>query len=155
MIVKPGGVTLKTADSADHVLAGHLVTNRPLTEAKGSSCHPYCAGHSRARVTLWSPWASGATALSAWPRGRGLRYRRDALLPREKGQGKMHLEAPPVLLARELGFGGERGGKVGAWGWGLCLPSSALEVGSLESGYSLLLGHCRALFCIQVCLGLG
>ena len=121
MIVKPGGATLKTADSADHVFVGHLVTNQPLTEAKGSSCHSYCAGHSRARVTLWSPWAGGATALSAWPGGRGLRYRTDALLPREKGQGKMRLEVPPVLLARGLGFGGERGEKVGAWGWGLCL----------------------------------
>lgn len=50
---------LKTADSADNVFVGHLVTNQPLTEAKCSSRHPYCAGHSRTRVTLWSSWASG------------------------------------------------------------------------------------------------
>lgn len=71
MIVKPGGATLKTADSADSVFGGHLVTNQPLTEAKCSSCHSFCAGHSRTRVTLWSPWASGPQRHKRGGEGRG------------------------------------------------------------------------------------
>lgn len=62
---------LKTADSADSVFVGHLVTNQPLTEAKCSSCHSYCAGHSRTRVTLWSSWASGPQGTKRGWEGRG------------------------------------------------------------------------------------
>lgn len=47
--------TQKTADFADNVLVGHLVSNQPVTGGQTSARSRHCAGHSWGRVTPWSP----------------------------------------------------------------------------------------------------
>lgn len=120
MIVKSGGATLKTADSADSVFVGHLVTNQPLlTEAKGSFCRSYCAGHSRTRVTLWSPWASGPRHRKRGWEGRGSGTGGTLSSPGRGVKGKICLKGascPP---------GSETGVWRGKWGGGGDLISPA------------------------------
>lgn len=128
VIVKPGGAAPKTADPADSVFAGHLVTNQLLTEAKCSSCHSYCAGHSSTRVTLWSLWASGPQHTETGWETRGSLEMGCSPLQEEGSRERCVSKVPPGLLAQRLACGGEgvRGRGTGA----LCpspSPSLALE----------------------------
>lgn len=127
------------------MLAGHLVTNRPLTEAKGSLLPPLLCRTFQGQVTLWSVVGKWGHSAAAWPRGRGSGTEEMLSLPREKGQ--VEDASRGASLSSWLGNWGLEGkeGEGGGLGMGTLSPSSALEVGSLESGYSLLLGHCRAL----------
>lgn len=108
------------------VFAGYLVSNRPLTEAKCPSCHPYCVGHSRTRVTLWSPWASGAHAVSMAGRERPCLGRGGSALQEEDSGGRflLSLVLPDLLLAQVLGFRED----LEVWSF----PSSALEMASVR-----------------------
>lgn len=154
MIVKPGGATLKTADSADSVFVGHLVTNQPLTAAKCSSCHSYCAGHSRTRVTLWSLWASGPQHTKYGWEGKGS-VSQGMLSSRKRLRGKdLSLRCLQCSWLRCWCLEGREGG-IG--GLQPCFPSSASEVASADSECWFLLGHHRPLFvfCIQLHIGPG
>lgn len=121
----------KTADSADHVFVGHLVTNQPLTEAKGSFCHSYCAGHSRARVTLWSLWASGATALSAWLGGVGAQVQKRCSPP--QGEGSREDASRGASCPPGSGIGVWRGKREEGRGLGMGTLSPQLSPRSCES----------------------
>lgn len=139
MIVKQGEATPKTADSADSVFVGHLVTNQPLTEAKCSSCPSYCAGHSRTRVTLWSPWASGPQhTQSGWER-RWLIREEMLSSPEEGSRERFVSKVPPVLQAQRLVFRGEgvQGREIRALSPQLSLGGCLVLMLTLGVGFSL------------------
>lgn len=127
------------------MFAGHLVTNQPLTEAKGSSCHSYCAGHSRTRVTLWSPWASGPQRCKRGWAARGSGTHGMLSSPGTGPQGRICLQGASCPLSSEAGVWRGQGTRWGTGGVGPSLPSSALEAARADSGCRFLLGHRRAL----------